>query len=256
MTDLTMAAVLAVLGAFVFATAAIKTVAYARGRLAWPDGPNLLRMHIPLGVAVTFEGVAGAAPLLGHQRLAAVLLFGVYSAITVGAWTLRGRDCACFGIDGVKVGRWHVVGCGAAATSAFVIMIGPAGGASMPWLWVASVIFAVAGLSIAAAALRRRVEISSAGCLDRAVSLHILTLPDCGACAGLKLLYRSSSAGGITWWEVGHDDLPTNLAAVAPEVQYPCTVAVDAHGVLTCPPREGLPQSQQVIDAFRAQVRQ
>ena len=70
MTDLTMAAVLAVLGAFVFATAAIKTVAYARGRLAWPDGPNLLRMHIPLGVAVTFEGVAGAAPLLGHQRLA------------------------------------------------------------------------------------------------------------------------------------------------------------------------------------------
>lgn len=250
------AVVLCVLGGFTFATAVVKLVARVRGRLVWPDGPNLLRVHIPLWVAVAAEVAAGAAPLLGHQRLAAFLLFWVYIAITLGAWTLRGRDCACFGIDGLKVGPWHVAGCATAAASAALIMIAPPRQGSMPGLWVAIVVLAVAGLAVAAAAVRRRVEVSSTGCLDRAVELQVLTLPDCGACAGLKLLYKTTSGRNVTWWEVGRDELPQNLTAVTRDVQYPCTVAVDAEGAITCPPREGLPQSQQIIDTFRAQVRQ
>lgn len=248
--------VLCVLGGFLLATAVLKIVSHARGRLAWPDGPNLLRIHIPLRVAIVAEVSAGAAPLLDHQRLAALLVFGAYAAITVGAWTLRGRDCACFGIDGLRVGRWHVAACAAATAAAAAIMVAAPQQGPMPALWISTVVVAVVGLAGGAAALRRRVEVSGGGCLDRAVRLQILTLPDCGACAGLKLLYRASAGRDVIWWEVGSDDLPPTLAAVSREVQYPCAVAVDVDGQPTCPPREGLPQCQQIIDTFRAQVRQ
>ncbi len=82
-------------------TAGAKLWAIAGMRLAWPQGANFLSLHLSSGFVIAVEILAAAAALaLPSARLACLILAGVYAAFVIGAITLRGQECGCFGVSG------------------------------------------------------------------------------------------------------------------------------------------------------------
>ena len=106
-------------------TAGAKIWAAARTRLAWPQGANFLRFHLSSSFVIAAEIVVSAIALAipGH-RIVSLLLAIIYAGFVVGATTLKGQECGCFGIEGMKVGPVHIWGCALTAAALLASAVG------------------------------------------------------------------------------------------------------------------------------------
>ncbi|MDO5286452.1 MAG: hypothetical protein Q4G45_06465 [Actinomycetia bacterium] len=251
--------VLVVLATFLMATAGVKILALGRGWILWPSGPNLLLFHVSARLAIAAELVAGVLPLvLPWPRVTAGLLAALYAVITVGAQTLHGRECACFGVRGMKVGWAHILGCaGAAVVAAGVALrtVTPAPWSVLGPVWAGAVVVWAGGLLLGGRILQSRVDPSAGGCLERARRLQVFTLADCSACTALKLLSGAAEDPSVDWYVVGEDTLTAQQTAAIQGAQYPSLLAVDALGEPVCPRQEGLPDCQRTLTEFRRRER-
>ncbi|KXK59278.1 hypothetical protein AWW66_25110 [Micromonospora rosaria] len=232
-----------------------KGIAAARGELQWPEGAVLLRWSIPASVVIGLEATAALlAALLPIGWLTGVLITGGYALLVVAAVTLRGRECACFGLRGSKITAWHVavnvVATLAAALSTAILGVSaPAGPALPARLAVVMIVGAlVAGAAHLLARLHATAQIrQSATCLGQAHTVLVLTMPGCPACEALRVLLESTGPSALRWREVAtRDDPHADLA----DGRYPCAVALDIHGQPTCPPRWGVADIKQLVNAF------
>ena len=116
MTPLLITLLIGASAGILLGTAGAKIQAAAHTRLAWPQGANFLRLHLSSGFVIAVEIVTAAIALaLPGARPACLVLALVYAAFVVGATTLRGQECGCFGIDGMTVGPVHIGGCALAS---------------------------------------------------------------------------------------------------------------------------------------------
>ena len=116
MTPLLITLLIGASAGILLGTAGAKIQAAAHTRLAWPQGANFLRLHLSSGFVIVIEIVTAAIALaLPSARPACFVLALVYAAFVVGATTLRGQECGCFGIDGMTVGPVHIGGCALAS---------------------------------------------------------------------------------------------------------------------------------------------
>lgn len=247
--------VVTVLAAVLLAAAAVKLVTSRRGGLSWPQGPNFLKLHVPLPAVLVGEVLAGTAPLWVERLLLSGLVLGVaFALITLAALTLQGRECACFGIPGMRVGTLHVAGCAAAAVAGLGVAVldpAPVAPATRALLLLVTTSVASAALLLGGRVARRQVEVSAGACLRTAVRVEILTSATCTACAGLKLLY----AGGpphpaVRWSELGPGDEHPRVDRR--DLQFPCALAYDEADTLTCPPQQGLAECHTLLQQFAA----
>ncbi len=234
-------------------SAAAKLIASLRGELSWPRGPVLLWWAIPAWVVITLEATAAlTGALLPAPWLLGSLLAMAYGLLTVGAVTMRGRSCACFGVTGRKIGGGHIAANAGVAVISLTLGLLPQS-ASQPGVWTRLAIVALVGLAVAGgsfvAMLRRAATGASkdAACVRDADSILILTMQGCPACSALHMLLDGVSGQAIRWHMVSGQEDPY---AVLADGQYPCAVPLDAGDTPTCSPRWGLSDIKRLVDTF------
>ena len=105
MNSLLVAVLIGCAAGILLGTAGVKLWAVSRVRLAWPQGANFLRFHLSSGLVIAVEILTGVTALVvPSARLACLILALVYAAFVIGAITLHGQECGCFGVSGMKVG--------------------------------------------------------------------------------------------------------------------------------------------------------
>lgn len=110
-------------------TGSAKVWAARRNELVWPSGPNFGPYHLPLWAVVAVEGLGLVAYALLRNAMLTLLVLGIiFLGISLGAATLKGRPCGCFGIVNPNVGWLHIAGTsGLAACCLLLAAIGGGG---------------------------------------------------------------------------------------------------------------------------------
>lgn len=239
-------------------TAIAKSTAQAQKRLNWPKEPNFLRWHLPLWLVVLAE-VAMALFFLAspHPSVTGIVLGFTYMGITLGAWTLKGKDCACFGMSSTPVGKMHIGGCLFMAVLCFLSAI-------IITSWDVSIKIRILALVIGTATFvlglegyRRNKATNQATNLERAKKLLVVTSPTCTACASLKLLEngtRSKHNEAVAWLEMGGTE-PSEKAAELDHVdKFPAVVVIgeQEHQVLNIV--YGVAECRQILTEFRMKL--
>lgn len=237
-------------------TAAAKSWAAARMRLAWPQGANFLNLHLSSGFVVAVEILAAAAALaLPSARLACLILACVYAAFVIGASTLRGQECGCFGVGGMKVGRLHVCGCAlAAAALTSAAVLGDAVASPLPARLASAATVALV-IMLATAAWNRRstqVQVPIAE-YDR---LLVVLSPTCTACSALKIMEKHEvndiEADGTIRW-IDRDSEPgTRLREAGVHVSvFPSVVFMSTADPSGARVESGLQECREVLQSWR-----
>lgn len=244
---------LLLLAGILLGSALSKGLALRRGTLDWPEGPVFLWWPVPPRVAIGLElSAAVVAAGLPWPAASGALVAGAYAILLVAAVTLYGRACACFGSAGGRVGWSHVAANGIGAVSAVVLGVAATSEEIPPWSVRTSIVAAVALLVGALSFIRTHLQLSSRAdtdeiCLADARSIRIVTVEGCPACRALRMLLETTNSRAITWHMVGHTDQDGESRE---DDRYPCAIALDGAGEPTCPPRTGLADAKQLVDAF------
>ncbi len=250
---------LSLLAGILTASAVAKIVAHAKGTLAWPHGQNFLLWHVPLAVVVVGELLVGIAFLAATPVWFAGAILGVsYALMAAAAGTLRGRECACFGIEGMRVGPAHVIvnvtGAFTAGTIA-VVARGEMDIRARSLYLLSSTIVALTCMTIAQTHLRK----TNGGlgtCVERGARIEVMTSPDCAACAALRMMLESDfEAESVTWLGVETKTGADDLKKYAPRARLPCVLVFDERGFMCCSPQEGLPRAEKLVSVFRNRAR-
>ncbi|WP_257493978.1 hypothetical protein [Actinomyces wuliandei] len=238
-------------------TAAAKAWAAARARLAWPQGANFLHLHLSLGLVVAVEVLASAVALsLPSLRLACLVLAAVYAAFVVGATTLRGQECGCFGVEGMTVGPLHIWGC--ALTSAalgLVAFLGDGLTAARPARLAAAVATALV-MTLALQLLRGREAASARASQEHHDRLLVVLSPTCPACSALKIMENhdvsdTEAAGTVTWVDQDSQPAAALRQAGVDISSYPAVVSLDSTNPARAQVRSGLQECREVLQSWR-----
>lgn len=237
-------------------TAGAKLWAIAGMRLAWPQGANFLSLHLSSGFVIAVEVlVAVAALALANTCLACLILAGVYAAFVIGAITLRGQECGCFGVSGMKVGRLHICGCAlAAAALTSAAVLGDAVASPVPArLAIAATSALVVMVPIALWNRRSRQEPAPSAEYDR---LLVVLSPSCTACAALKIMEKHEvndiEADGTIRW-IDRDSEPgTRLREGGVHVSvFPSVVFMSTADPSGARVESGLQECREVLQSWR-----
>lgn len=259
MTPLLITLLIGASAGILLGTAGAKIQAAAHTRLAWPQGANFLRLHLSSGFVIAVEIVTAAIALaLPSARPACLVLALVYAAFVVGATTLRGQECGCFGIDGMTVGPVHIGGCALASVLlALVALVGGSAAAPRPGRIALAILLAAA--IVLAAQLwsnRRAAHATRAGEGEDYDRLLVVLSPTCSACSALKIMEKhevddAEFDGAIQW--VDRDSAQAaSLREAGVEISgYPAVVSVATGDPTGARVESGLRECREVLQSWR-----
>lgn len=245
--------VVAVLAGPLAAGGAAKLIAAGDG-IQWPIGRGPLRA--PHGPRVVGLAELGAAVLLVTLpgRLAALVAVAAYLALTVVAYTMRGQECACFGVARLAaVGRLHVGANAVAALLAGASALLAGAGAPIGWRAGVGVAAAVATLAVVRVVdARRREEPSGPPCTQQVRGVELFISDSCPSCRSLKdllaLMEPARRDAVVTTVVQRGEKLPDGMTSV------PSARALDAAGSPICAPVDGIGAVKALIDTITLAV--
>ena len=236
-------------------TAGAKIWAAARTRLAWPEGANFLRFHLSSNFVIAAEIVVSAMALaVASYRAASLLLAVIYVGFVVGATTLKGQECGCFGIEGMKVGPAHIWGCVFTAAALLASTVSSEEITSpRPLRLVIALVSAV--VMTAAMQLWNRL---SRTVVDDAHhdQLLIVLSPTCTACSALKVIENhdvdDSELDGTILWVDRDSEQATSLREAGVDVSaYPAVVSMSSADPSDAHVQSGLRECREVLQSWR-----
>ena len=236
-------------------TAGAKIWAAARTRLAWPEGANFLRFHLSSNFVIAAEIVVSAIALAipGH-RIVSLLLAIIYAGFVVGATTLKGQECGCFGIEGMKVGPVHIWGCALTAAALLASAVGSEEIVSPRPLRFAVALASAVVMTVAMQLWNRltRIEIDDA----HHDQLFIVLSPTCTACSALKVMenhdVNDSELDGTILWVDRDSQQATSLREAGVDVSaYPAVVSMSSADPSNAHVQSGLRECREVLQSWR-----
>ncbi len=237
-------------------TAGAKLWARARMRLGWPEGANFLSLHLSSGFVIFVEIVVATAALaLPSARLACLILAAVYAAFVIGAITLRGQECGCFGVAGMKVGRLHVWGCAVAAAALAVAAL-VRGTVASPALARLALAAASALLMTLAIALWNRWSRQGQTPSAEHDRLLVVLSPTCTACSALKIMEKHEvndvEADGTIRWIDRDSGSAARLREAGVNVSvFPSVVSMSTTDPTDAHVDSGLQECREVLQTWR-----
>lgn len=212
-----------------------KVLSAARGRAAWPEGPNFFSLHIPMSLVIVCEIIviiAYLSPWLISPSWSGVANALLYSCFAIATGTLRGRSCACFGTQGKPIGRIRIGLGWTVATVAWVAALLPSTIVSaLPRLTVVMAITLAIGAAMGTAIFLRKKRFAQASQAEG--SNHYLILsPGCAACTAVQRLLAGVNLPeyGITVLNKAEEEDRVAAAALAPESPTPAFVVETRDG--------------------------
>ncbi|GHG79169.1 hypothetical protein [Streptomyces griseocarneus] len=222
------------------------------GRLDWPFRHGVLAAPWAPRLIGAAEVAACAAVVITPGRAAAGVSLACYLMLSAVAYTVRGRNCACFGAARLAtVGRGHLVAnaVGALAAAA-ALAAGPGTGHSGLRAGTAA-LAALATLGAVAVLDRRGADGEGAGtpCGERVDAVRLYTTASCPSCQALRQLVDAMeparrSAVTTTVLRDG-EPLPAHLVGLG----VPAAVGVGAAGEPVCAPVSGIGAVKSLIDS-------
>ena len=225
-------------------TAGAKIWAAARTRLAWPEGANFLRFHLSSNFVIAAEIVVSAIALaVPGYRIVSLLLAIIYAGFVVGATTLKGQECGCFGIEGMKVGSVHIWGC---ALTAAVLLASAAGNEEITSPRLLRLVVALASAVVMTVAMQlwnrlTRIEVDD----TNHDQLFIILSPTCTACSALKVMENH---------DVNDSEQIASLREAGVDVRaYPAVVSMSSADPSNAHVQSGLRECREVLQSWRTQ---
>ena len=237
-------------------TARAKIWAAARTRLAWPEGANFLRFHLSSNFVIAAEIVVSVMALaVPSYRVASLLLAVIYVGFVVGATTLKGQECGCFGIEGMKVGPVHIWGCVVAAAA---LLTSAVSGEAITSPRPLRLVIALASAVVMTAAMHlwnrlSRTEVDDAN-HDQ---LLIILSPSCTACSALKVMENhdvddSELDGSILWVDRDSEQVASLREAGVKVSAYPAVVSMSSAAPSDAHVQSGLGECREVLQSWRS----
>ncbi|MDR0179851.1 hypothetical protein [Actinomyces oris] len=236
-------------------TAGAKIWAAARTRLAWPEGANFLRFHLSSNFVIAAEIIVSAIALAipGH-RIVSLLLAIIYAGFVVGATTLKGQECGCFGIEGMKVGPAHIWGCALTAAALLASAVSSEEIVSPRPLRLVVALASAVVMTVAMQLWNRltRVEIDD----THHDQLFIVLSPTCTACAALKVMENhdvndSELDGTILWVDRDSEQIAPLREAGVDVSAYPAVVSMNSADPSDAHVQSGLRECREVLQSWR-----
>lgn len=237
------------------ATGSAKIWAIRSGELVWPVGPNFGWFHLPVWFVVVMEFLGGLvyvfSPLQGITSLVLAILIG---SISVGAITLWGQECGCFGAVNPKVGPLHVLTM--VILAAFLstsIFVGPT--YQRPNLyWRLFLIFTTVTLTITLLQLIKRKSTQSSrdfqGTSQQWDEIFILTSEDCAMCHALRRLeFREEKY--VHWVDKDNPGIPHAVLDAAIGKGYPTAIPVSGGTPVYALVSSGMTSIRELLEAHR-----
>jgi len=238
-------------------TAGAKIWAAARTRLAWPEGANFLRFHLSSNFVIAAEIVVSAIALaVPGYRIVSLLLAIIYAGFVVGATTLKGQECGCFGIEGMKVGSVHIWGC---ALTAAVLLASAAGNEEITSPRLLRLVVALASAVVMTVAMQlwnrlTRIEVDD----TNHDQLFIILSPTCTACSALKVMENhdandSELAGAMRGVDRDSEQIASLREAGVDVRAYPAVVSMSSADPSNAHVQSGLRECREVLQSWRTQ---
>ena len=238
-------------------TAGAKIWAAARTRLAWPEGANFLRFHLSSNFVIAAEIVVSAIALaVPGYRIVSLLLAIIYAGFVVGATTLKGQECGCFGIEGMKVGSVHIWGC---ALTAAVLLASAAGNEEITSPRLLRLVVALASAVVMTVAMQlwnrlTRIEVDD----TNHDQLFIILSPTCTACSALKVMENhdvndSELDGTILWVDRDSEQIVSLRNAGVDVSAYPAVISMSSVDPSDAHVQSGLRECREVLHSWRTQ---
>ena len=223
-------------------TAGVKIWAAARTRLAWPEGANFLRFHLSSNFVIAAEIVVSAIALAvpGYQ-IASLLLAVIYAGFVVGATTLKGQECGCFGIEGMKVGPVHIWGCVLTAAALLASVVSSEEITSPRPLRLVVAMASAVVMTVAMQLWNRltRIEVDD----TNHDQLLIVLSPTCTACSALKVMENH---------DVDDSEQIASLREAGVDVSaYPAVVSMSSADPSDAHVQSGLGECREVLQSWR-----
>lgn len=235
-------------------TAGAKLWAASRMRLSWPQGVNFLRFHLSSGLVIAVEVLAGVTALMVPGTwLACLILALVYVSLVIGASTLRGQECGCFGVSGMTVGSVHIWGCASAAVALTAVSLSGRGVIVPVLLRCAAALGAALVMALAVAVWNRRG--SENGSVEDDYLLVVLS-PTCTACSALKVMEKHEvndveADGRIRWVDRDSEETILLRDAGVDISSYPSVVSVSSAVPAEARVGTGLQTCREVLQSWR-----
>ena len=238
-------------------TAWAKIWAAARTRLAWPEGANFFRLHLSSNFVIATEiAVSTIALVVPNFRLSSLLLAIIYAGFVVGATTLKGQECGCFGIEGLKVGPVHIWGCVFTAAALLASTVSSEEITSpRPLRLVIALVSAV--VMTAAMQLWNRLSRTAVDDAHHDQLLIVLS-PTCTACSALKVMENhdvndSELDGTILWVDRDSEQIVSLRNAGVDVSAYPAVISMSSVDPSDAHVQSGLRECREVLHSWRTQ---
>ena len=254
MNSLLVAVLIGCAAGILLGTAGAKLWAVSCMRLAWPQGANFLRFHLSSGLVIAVEILTGVtAVVVPSARLACLILALVYAAFVIGAITLHGQECGCFGVSGMKVGPFHIWGC---ALTAVVLAAASLDGQDsiVPVLLRCATALGAALVMVLAVTLWNR-----RGSETRSVEddyLLVVLSSTCTACSALKIMEKHEvndvEVDGRIRWVDRDSEAAASLRDAGVDISsYPSVVSVSGVVPAEVHIGTGLQKCREVLQSWR-----
>ena len=238
-------------------TAGAKIWAAARTRLIWPEGANFLRFHLSSNFVIATEVIVSVIALaVPSYWVASLLLSVIYAGFVVGAITLRGQECGCFGIGGMKVGLAHIWGCALTTASLLASVVSSEGLTSSRPLRLVVALASAVVITVAMQLWNRlpRVEVGD----TNHDQLLVVLSPTCTACSALKVMENhdvddSELDGTILWVDHESAQIASLREAGVDVSAYPAVVSMSSAAPSDARVQSGLRECREVLQSWRTQ---
>ena len=174
----------------------------------------------------------------------------------VGATTLKGQECGCFGIEGMKVGSVHIWGC---ALTAAVLLASAAGNEEITSPRLLRLVVALASAVVMTVAMQlwnrlTRIEVDD----TNHDQLFIILSPTCTACSALKVMENhdvndSELDGTILWVDRDSEQIASLREAGVDVRAYPAVVSMSSADPSNAHVQSGLRECREVLQSWRTQ---
>jgi hypothetical protein len=222
-------------------------------KLAWPVTSGPLRA--PYGPRLVGAGELAASVLICvlPGRLAAGLACVAWLALSLSAYLLRGRRCACFGVARLAaVGKVHLGVNVALAALGLLAAVSP-GVPVASWLRAGVVVAATAvtfGVVFALDRRRRDEENAVAPCAGPTGGVRLYVSQTCPACRSVEGLLAGMEPARRDGVQVIRVDERSPMPPEVAGKNLPCAVPLAPDGTPVCTPVVGLGPVKAAIDAI------
>jgi hypothetical protein len=187
------------------------------------------------------EVLAAALITFIPERPAAVVALAAYLALTAVAYSLRGQECACFGVARLaSVGRLHIVANAAGAVLAAVVTAIATSGAGLAPRLGGAAVAGAATFGLVLLADQTRSAGSLGDCADPVAAVHLYVSSSCPSCRAVSQMLASAEPArrdAVTITELGPGQRPPEHFGSS---GVPCAVGLSAEGEESCGPAFGL----------------